>query len=67
MPAAIAAVDKKTYDLVLADIRLGDGDGFDILAHCRKNQPGTHRDPDHRLRHRRNGASRRFAPAPSTC
>ncbi len=32
---AIAAVDKKAYDLVLCDIRLGDADGFDVLAHCR--------------------------------
>ena len=36
-----AAVDRKSYDLVLADIRLGDGDGFDLLAHCRKNHPAT--------------------------
>jgi DNA-binding NtrC family response regulator len=35
------AVDRKPYDLVLADIRLGDGDGFDLLAHCRKNCPAT--------------------------
>ena len=26
---------------MLADIRLGDGDGFDLLAHCRQNQPAT--------------------------
>ena len=38
---AIAAVDRKPYDLVLADIRLPDGDGFDILAHCREHHPGT--------------------------
>ena len=36
---ATVAVDRKTYDLVLADIRLGDGDGFDLLAHCRQNHP----------------------------
>jgi DNA-binding NtrC family response regulator len=35
-----AAVDRKDYDLVLADIRLGDGDGFELLAHCRKSRPG---------------------------
>ena len=37
----LAAVDRKPYDLVLVDIRLGDGDGFDLLAHCRKNHPAT--------------------------
>ena len=35
----LAAVDKKPYDVVLADIRLGDGDGFDLLAHCRTACP----------------------------
>ncbi len=34
-----AAVDRKPYDLVLLDIRLGEEDGFDLLAHCRKNHP----------------------------
>jgi DNA-binding NtrC family response regulator len=34
-----AAVDRKPYDLALVDIRLGDGDGFDLLTHCRKNHP----------------------------
>jgi DNA-binding NtrC family response regulator len=38
---AIAAIDKNTYDLVLTDIRLGDGDGFDILLHCRQHRPNT--------------------------
>jgi DNA-binding NtrC family response regulator len=37
---ATAAVSRKTFDLVLADIRLGNEDGFDLLAHCRKNYPG---------------------------
>jgi len=36
---AIQAVDSRPYDIVLADIRLDDGDGFDILDHCRKNHP----------------------------
>ncbi|HWB09472.1 MAG TPA: sigma-54 dependent transcriptional regulator [Pirellulales bacterium] len=39
--AAIQAIDKKGYELVLADVRLGDGDGFDVLAHCRQNRPQT--------------------------
>jgi DNA-binding NtrC family response regulator len=39
--SALAAVDRKPYDLVLADIRLPDGDGFDILAHCRQHHPDT--------------------------
>jgi len=34
-------VDKQRYDLVLCDIRLGDGDGFELLAHCRQNHPGV--------------------------
>ena len=37
----LAAVDRKTYDLVLADVRLGDGDGFDVLAHCRQHHPAV--------------------------
>jgi DNA-binding NtrC family response regulator len=36
---AIEAIDRKAYDLVLADIRLQDGDGFDILDHCRRTRP----------------------------
>ena len=34
-------IERKSYDLVLADIRLPDGDGFDVLAHCRSVRPGT--------------------------
>jgi DNA-binding NtrC family response regulator len=41
---AVAKIDKsaasgKPYDLVLADIRLDDRDGFEILTHCRTNHP----------------------------
>ncbi len=36
---AIAAADRGNHDLALVDIRLGDGDGFDVLAHCQKNHP----------------------------
>jgi DNA-binding NtrC family response regulator len=38
---ATAAIDRKGYDLVLADIRLGDDDGFDVLAYCRQKQPAA--------------------------
>ncbi len=37
----LAAVGRKAYDLVLVDIRLGDDDGFDLLAHCRQHHPDT--------------------------
>lgn len=37
----LAAVGRKSYQLALVDIRLGDGDGFDLLVHCRKNYPAT--------------------------
>ena len=36
---AIRQIDAGSFDLVLADIRLQDGDGFDILAHCRAKHP----------------------------
>jgi DNA-binding NtrC family response regulator len=38
---ATDAVDRRPYDLVLADIRLGDADGFEILEHCRRTRPNT--------------------------
>lgn len=38
---ALSAINRRHYDIVLADIRLGDGDGFDILGHCRKQRPDT--------------------------
>jgi DNA-binding NtrC family response regulator len=37
--AAVGLIDKKNFDLVLADIRLTDGDGFEILAHCKATRP----------------------------
>ena len=37
----VKAISQKEYDVVLADIRLGDGDGTDILAECNQNHPGT--------------------------
>ena len=38
---AKAALSRKSYDVVLADIRLGDGDGFEILGECRQNHPAS--------------------------
>lgn len=38
---AIRLVEKKNYDLALVDIRLSDGDGFDVLAYCREHRPDT--------------------------
>ena len=36
---ALAALEKNAYDVALLDIRLRDGDGFDLLAHCREQYP----------------------------
>ena len=36
---AIQQIDTLQLDLVLADVRLPDGDGFDVLAHCRQHHP----------------------------
>jgi DNA-binding NtrC family response regulator len=36
---AIGIADTRHLDLVLADVRLTDGDGFEILAHIRKHHP----------------------------
>jgi DNA-binding NtrC family response regulator len=38
---ALAALQKRPYDLVLADIHLPDRDGFDVLTHCRQHHPQT--------------------------
>jgi DNA-binding NtrC family response regulator len=38
---ANTAIDKRPYDLALVDVRLGDQDGFDVLAHARKQRPDT--------------------------
>ena len=38
---ALASLAKRVYDVVLADIRLQDGDGFDILNHCRQHHPAS--------------------------
>src|SRR5438105_3000313 len=39
MHQALAALRKKTFDLVLTDVRLTDGDGFEILSYCREHHP----------------------------
>ncbi len=39
--AALACLAERPVDLVLADIRLADGDGFEILAHSRERYPQT--------------------------
>jgi len=38
---AVDVLGKSHYDLALVDIRLGDGDGFDLLEQCRRNWPAT--------------------------
>jgi len=37
---ALELLGKKSYELLLVDIRLQDGDGFDLLAHAKQNFPG---------------------------
>ncbi len=39
--AAVKQLSERPFDLVLADIRLADGDGFEILSHCRERYPQT--------------------------
>jgi DNA-binding NtrC family response regulator len=38
---ALLWLRQKPFDLVLADVRLADGDGFDLLEQCRRNWPGA--------------------------
>ncbi|MGQ9576082.1 MAG: sigma-54-dependent transcriptional regulator [Thermoguttaceae bacterium] len=38
---ALAALSRDCYDAVLVDIRLQDGDGFEVLAECRQRHPTT--------------------------
>src|SRR5262245_12036327 len=39
--SALGYLKERRFDLVLADIRLADGDGFEVLAHCRQHCPQT--------------------------
>ena len=36
--SAKALVDNQEFDVAIVDLRLGDGDGFDVLEHCRRCQ-----------------------------
>lgn len=38
---ATSFIDRKAFDVVLADLRLQEGDGFDVLAYCQKKAPET--------------------------
>lgn len=38
---ANVALDNQSYDLALVDVRLGDDDGFSVLAHSRQRRPET--------------------------
>ena len=38
---ALDKLRQKAYDLVLCDVRLADGDGFDLLEKCRRNWPAA--------------------------
>jgi DNA-binding NtrC family response regulator len=38
---ALERLRKASFDLVLADVRLRDGDGFDLLEQCRRNWPAS--------------------------
>jgi DNA-binding NtrC family response regulator len=38
---ALDQLRRKAYDLVLCDVRLADGDGFDLLEKCRRNWPAA--------------------------
>jgi DNA-binding NtrC family response regulator len=38
--ASKAQIDARHFDLVLVDVRLQDGDGFEVLEYCRTKHPG---------------------------
>jgi DNA-binding NtrC family response regulator len=38
---ALEQLRRKSFDLILADVRLRDGDGFDLLEQCRRNWPAS--------------------------
>jgi len=38
---AVEILQQDSFDLVISDIRLQDGDGFDVLKYCRDRQPSS--------------------------
>ncbi len=40
-PEAIQQIDQSVFDIVVTDIRLQDGDGFEVLEHCQQSCPET--------------------------
>ncbi len=38
--SAVEAINRKSYDLLLVDIRLADGDGFGLLNYAKEHRPG---------------------------
>ena len=64
-PAGIAAFDSARPDIVLSDVNLGVGDGFEIARHVRESSPGipvilmtTHHSEGVSQQATRDGASR---------
>ena len=39
--ALASAIAHRAYDVALLDVRFADGDGFDLLADCRRERPRT--------------------------
>jgi DNA-binding NtrC family response regulator len=39
---AQATLARKAFDVALVDVRLGEGDGFEVLAHCRQHHPAMY-------------------------
>lgn len=39
---ALEMLQQKSYEMLLVDVRLQDGDGFDLLEQCRRNYPESH-------------------------
>jgi DNA-binding NtrC family response regulator len=61
---ALEILRKKSYDLLLVDVRLSDGDGYDLLEQVRRNYPDSqvvlitgYGDPDAAVEALRSGAA----------